>query len=222
MIFSSLLSRLPGIVHGFGTQADVQLPEGIVLSKQVHGTAVHLASKPGQMVESECDIVMTGHVGIPVAIKTADCLSVLMVEPEAGLVAAVHAGWKGTLARVSQVAIEKIRSMGGDPEKIHAAMGPSMKAHCYEVASDVEGPFRKEFPVWPQILKVLDDTGRKWLLDVPETNRQQMMASGVLSENIDHIDLCTYCRPELFYSYRREGETAGRMISFIQLTSDAK
>lgn len=214
MISSPLLTMIPDTLHVFGTRDDIFLPPGIVTVRQVHGVNILFAKEPGQSDEEGYDIVITDRPGIPVSVRTADCLPVLIVEPDRKLLAAVHAGWKGTLTRASQVAISKLRALGGDSQKMRAAMGPSMGARCYEVDEDVADPFRKEFPKWPRILKSSDS---KWLLNVPETNRLQLLEMGLKPENIDHIDLCTHCRTDLFHSYRRDGEKAGRMVNWLKI-----
>jgi hypothetical protein len=215
MIASSLLTTILSIHHGFGTKNDSHFPAGLVTARQTHGTDILFAEKPNQNGEAGFDIVMTDKPGVPVAIKTADCGSILMVDPDRKIIAAVHAGWKGTLAKVVEKAVLALVKKGAKAERLVVAMGPSMGPRCYEVDEDVASQFRKEFPNYPQILK--KQKGTKSLLDIPETNRLELIRLGVPPERIDHIDLCTHCRPDLFHSYRRDNEAAGRMISFIQL-----
>ncbi len=202
-------------MHSFGTRESHHVPEGVVTVKQVHGTDIFFAESSQHSSEPQgYDIVMTSEKNISVAVKTADCLPLLVVDPKNSLVAAVHAGWKGTLARVTQVAIQEFVKRGSRAEDLFVAMGPSMGAHCYEVEADVAGPFKKEFSWSEKILKRQSET--KWLLDIPQANRIQLEELGVPSERIDHIDLCTHCHPNLFYSCRREGPATGRMVSFGQ------
>lgn len=215
MIQSPLLTKLDRTMHGFATKPDTEFPEPVITSKQVHGVEIHIAQGNEKNLDG-FDIIMTEKPGVSVAIRTADCLPVLLVEPERRIVAAVHAGWRGTLARVSEKAVKKILSLGGHADRILAVMGPSMGKDCYEVEADVANPFRQKFPDWwTEILTPVSHT--KWLLNVPETNRLQLLAAGLRPENIDHIDLCTHCREDLFHSYRRDGEAAGRMVNFIRL-----
>lgn len=215
MLKSPLLEKIPGIRHGFGTRSDPR-PENVVTVQQVHGVKIlETVSVPDGEPEGY-DIVLTDLPGLAVAVKTADCLPILMVEPKARLVAAVHAGWKGTLARVSQAAIQRIVERGGRSENLVCAMGPNMTAGCLEVEADVVQDFEKEFAGWP-VLKRISET--KWLLDVALTNCLQLRETGIPEHCIDRIDLCTHCRPDLFWSYRRDGEKAGRMVSFIALTA---
>jgi hypothetical protein len=215
MISSPLLTTVLSINHGFGTRNDSHFPAGLVTARQTHGTEILFATTPNQNGEAGFDIVMTDKPGIPVAIKTADCLPLLIVDPDKKIVAAVHAGWKGTLAKVVEKAVLALVKKGAKAERLVVAMGPSMGHLCYEIDEDVASLFRKEFPLYPQILK--KQKGTKSLLDIPETNRLELIRLGVPPERIDQIDLCTHCRPELFHSYRRDNEAAGRMISFIEL-----
>jgi YfiH family protein len=213
MITSRLLQKIPGIAHGFGTISDPR-PADAVTVKQVHGVAI---LEPETVLNREpegYDTVLTDRPGIAVAVKTADCQPILIVEPAKKIVAAVHAGWKGTLLRTTQAAIRRIEEKGGKAENLVCALGPNMAGRCFEVEADVAHDFEREFPGWP-ILKKVSET--KWLLDVAEANHLQLKESGVADARMDLIDLCTHCRPDLFWSYRRDGEKAGRMVSFIRL-----
>ncbi len=210
---SQLLEKVPGILHEFGTRSDPR-PLKVVTVQQVHGNNIFMATKAVKKEPEGYDIIVTDQPGVGVAVKTADCLPILLVEPEARIVAAVHAGWKGTLIRVVEKAVERIEEMGGEPRNLLAALGPNMVGACFEVEEDVKKSFEREFLDWP-ILKKKND--KKWLLDVAETNRLQLLELGIKSSQIDRIDLCTHCRADLFWSYRRDGEKAGRMINFIQM-----
>jgi purine-nucleoside/S-methyl-5'-thioadenosine phosphorylase / adenosine deaminase len=213
MIESSLLKRVPGIAHGFGSIAD-ERPVNVVTVKQVHGVRI---LEPEEVPAEELDgydTVLTDRPGIAVAVKTADCQPILLVEPEKRIVAAVHAGWKGTRSRVVQVAVRRIVEKGGKVENLVCSLGPNMRAECFEVEADVANDFESEFPGWPLLTRKSED---KWLLDVSEANRRQLIEMSVPEAHIDRINLCTHCHPDLFWSYRRDGEAAGRMVSFIRL-----
>lgn len=213
MIHSSLLQSVPGLEHGFGTIADAR-PEPVVTVKQVHGVAI-LEPDAVPLREPEgYDTVLTDRLGLAVAVKTADCLPVLVVEPKKKIIAAIHAGWKGTLQRATQVALRRIEDKGGDLKSLLCALGPNMVGECFEVGEDVKRDFEKEFPGWPILKQKSPD---KWLLDVSLTNKLQLEEMGVTADRMDRIDLCTHCRPDLFWSYRRDAEAAGRMINFIKL-----
>jgi len=214
MIYSDLLSQIPGIRHGFGTRNDTELPKNLVTAKQVHEASIlHVTATPSSEPQG-FDILVTDQKGIAIAVKTADCLPILMVEPKAELVAAVHAGWRGTVARVVEKAVATLCSLGGRMENLRVSLGPNMKGSCYEVEQDVVSVIEKEFRGWP-VLTRKNET--KWLLDVAQINQKQLQGMGLLAEQIEHRNLCTHCQTELFYSYRRERERAGRMINYIQI-----
>ena len=213
MITSPLLSAETKILHAFGTRGDRNLPSKIVTVEQVHGTEVldveeYVEGKEGY------DILITDKPGIAIGIKSADCQPILLVEPKAGIIAAVHSGWRGTLKSAVGKAVRKIEKRGGVIENILASLGPCIGQCCCEIGPDVAVEFETCFPEWPQILKKISES--QWRLNLTETNRQHLLGKGLNPAKIDTIDICTHCRPDLFHSYRRDGEKAGRMISFIQ------
>jgi YfiH family protein len=215
MISSPLLSTFSNVMHAFGTRNSGILPIGLVTAQQVHGTEVLFVHGTEKGEHKGFDILMTDKKGIAVGVKTADCLPILMVEPNRGLVAAVHAGWRGTAARVVEKAVQKIALLGGRVENLAVSLGPCIGGLCYEVEKDVVGKFQKEFSDWPEFFRRKSEM--KWLLNLAEANRRQLLLMGIKPERIDKIDLCTHCRPDLFHSWRREGERAGRAVSFVQL-----
>ena len=192
------------------------MPAGVVTTKQVHGIEIlQIPPDPPFSKGGGFDILITDRPGIAVAVKTADCLPILMVEPRLGVVAAIHAGWRGTVARVAEKAVERLLVLGGRIENLVVAFGPNMASSCYEVEGEVAGSFEKEFPGWPLLTRKND---QKWLLDVAGVNLRQLSELGLSSTKIDRIDLCTHCRTDLFHSHRRDGAKAGRMVNFIRLT----
>ncbi len=214
MIQSPLFLTLPQISHAFVTRADSPFPAvtaRTVTAKQVHGTSPLFVTEVPKVRPHGYDILITGTYGISVAVETADCLPILLAEPEAGLVAAVHAGWRGTADRIAEKAVAQMVKRGASADRIVAALGPSIGGNCYEVEQDVASRFGD----FPEALKRKSE--KKWLLDLAEANRRQLICSGLSPERIDRIDLCTHCRPDLFHSYRRDGEKTGRMTSFIKL-----
>lgn len=215
MISSPLLGAIASIAHSFGTRGPEVLPIHLVTATQVHGTEVHFVRQVEKAVGKGFDILITDRKGIAVGVRTADCLPILIAEPVRGLVAAVHAGWRGTLARVAEKAVQKILSLGGRIENLVVSLGPCIGGRCYEVEKDVAYAFQRDFPDWPEFLKVKSPV--KWLLDLASSNRRQLVQVGLKPERIDRIDLCTHCRSDLFFSHRRDGSKAGRMITFIQL-----
>ncbi len=212
---SRLLESLPTIRHGFGERGDTP-PAGIVMLRQTHGTDILMVETGRESGEAGFDIVITRQPHIPIGIKTADCQSLLAVDPEAKIIAAIHAGWKGTLQRATEVAIRRMVSLGAKPERLCVALGPSMLRSCYEVERDVAAQFQKEFHDWPDILEKKTDV--KWRLDVALANRRQLLRMGISPQNIEHLERCTHCYSDRFESFRRDGEKSGRMVSWIRIT----
>jgi polyphenol oxidase len=218
------LEAVPGLVHGFeqrlgpagwedreaGRRRVASAVSGVGrlhLLKQVHGSAVHAAPWEGR---PEGDAGLAEGAGDVLGIETADCLPVLLVDPARRVVAAAHAGWRGTVAEVARRAVESLARGGSRLPDIVAALGPGIGPCCYEVGEEVREAFGPAgdgcFRPGPR--------GRPHL-DVPEANRRQLLASGLSRDNIHSLDECTYCLPDLYHSYRREGRGAGRMINFI-------
>jgi polyphenol oxidase len=135
---------------------------------------------------------------------------VLLVDPKRHLVAAAHAGWRGTAAGVASVAVDALVARGSRPEDLVAALGPGIGPCCYEVGDEVRaafGPSRAAF-FRP------GPNGRPHL-DLRGANARQLVAEGLRPEALHHVADCTRCRADLYHSYRRQGKGAGRMISFV-------
>jgi YfiH family protein len=195
------LDALPWLVHGFGTRlASVSAVYGnLATLRQVHSAiCVQASGRAG--VLGEGDALLENRPGSVVAVKTADCLPILLVDEGHGAVAAVHAGWRGTVAGIAQRAVEAMhREFGARPGELHAAIGPGIGKCCYEVGPEVAAQFGQQ--------------GRAHV-DLAAANRQQLMDAGVTPERIYASNLCTMCRCEEFHSFRRDKEAAGRLYSF--------
>jgi len=158
----------------------------------------------------EADAAVTASPGLLLGIQTADCLPVLLVDPERRAVAAVHAGWRGTVQRVAREAVHALEAQGSRASDLVAALGPGIGACCYEVGDDVRDAFG------PAGAPFFRTTPKGTLhLDVRAANVRQLEEAGVRSESIYHVPECTYCLPGAYHSYRRDGKGAGRMISFV-------
>jgi polyphenol oxidase len=186
---------------------------------QVHGTDVRIvsATSDAQNNDVRCDILTTDAANILLGVKTADCVPVLLGDARRGVCAAVHAGWRGTLASIVARALETMRAeFGTEARDVRAAVGPAARACCYEVGPEVVAAFREKFPRADSFFKHTRDGHA--LADIQEANRQQLIAAGVEAHRIHTLPLCTICRPELFFSYRRDkklyGRT-GRLLSVI-------
>lgn len=197
----SELDALPWLVHGFGTRlADVPgLFPRLALLKQIHSADCIVASGRTGLI-GKGDALLEDADGGVVAVKTADCIPVLLADEEHRAVAAVHAGWRGTAAGIVGRAVREMgERFGSRPAAIHAAIGPGIGKCCYEVG--------------PEVAEQFGESGRVHL-DLPEQNRRQLRDAGVTAERIYASNLCTQCRPEEFHSFRRDREAAGRLFSF--------
>lgn len=177
------------------------------LLRQVHGSTVHTAPWDGT---PEGDAAVAADVGVLLGIETADCLPVLLVDPVRRAVGAAHAGWRGTVARVAPAAVAAMAAAGSRPSDLLAALGPSIGACCYEVGPDVEAAFGPEGASFFRPGR----HGARPHLDVRAANRAQLLAAGLRADRIHDVSDCTYCTPG-YFSYRRDGKGAGRMINFI-------
>jgi len=179
----------------------------LLLLKQVHGRALVQAPWEGR---PEADAALALTPGLLLGIETADCLPVLVVDPGRRRVAAAHAGWRGTAAQVAREAVRALVAQGAEPGELQAALGPGIGPCCYEVGDDVRSAFGAAgapfFRPGPR--------GRDHL-DVRAANRAQLLAEGLSPQNIAVVDECTFCRPDLYHSYRRDGKASGRMINFV-------
>lgn len=187
----------------------VDRPERVVFPKQVHGDGVWVADENSAKERGtfQADAVVTNLAGLPVAVRTADCLPVLIFSPQARAVAAVHAGWKSTQMRIVIKTVGTLRSLyGADPGGLKVVFGPCIRLSSYAVGEE----FRGFFPGSVQELN-----GRL-CFDLAGENRRQMVSAGVLAGNIQDCGLDTVTRKEL-HSFRRDGERSGRMISVIMM-----
>jgi len=217
---SPLLEGVKGLVHGFGlrfpgpraaareaAQAALAQAGDVFFLRQVHGCAV---VTPPWAEPPDADASVTGRPGTLLAIETADCLPVLIVDPLNRRVAAAHAGWRGTVAGVTRSAVRALLDSGSNAADLLVALGPSIGPCCYEVGPDVEAAFGPSGVGF----FVAGTTDRKHL-DVAAANLAQLVEAGIDPSRIDRVSHCTRCRGDLFFSYRRDGAHAGRMISVV-------
>jgi YfiH family protein len=197
----SELDAFPWLVHGFGTRLS-DIPAAfahLATLKQIHSSSCVAAN--GRMgILGDGDALLEDHPGSVVAVKTADCIPVLLIDERRHAVAAVHAGWRGTAAGIVQNAVAAMgRRFETRPEDLHGAIGPGIGKCCYEVGPEVAAHFGGQ--------------GRGHI-DLTEANRRQLVDAGVTPQRIYASNLCTMCRPEEFDSFRRDKDAAGRMYSF--------
>lgn len=157
-----------------------------------------------------CDALTTATPGILVGIKTADCVPVLLADASRGACAAVHAGWRGTASSIVAHTLGRMATeFGTQAADISAAIGPAANACCYEVGSEVIEAFREKFTNASDLFTETREGHA--LVDLQRANREQLIAAGVPLRQIHTAPLCTMCRTDQFFSYRREKRTHGRV-----------
>ena len=223
-------------------QAAVGAPDlQLVSLLQFHSDAIlHFETAPTE--PSRGDASVTKSAGLLLAVQTADCVPILLVDPKNRAVAAVHAGWRGTLARIVEKTIGRMQmQFGSEAADLLAAIGPAIGGCCYEVGTEVAAAFSGQFANASEFfdeLRTGDEPNplqwlnmmppghqpppKKVLLDLRKANRTQLEAAGVLAANIFVSDLCTGCRRDLLFSYRKEGAQSGRMMSVIGIRTKEK
>jgi polyphenol oxidase len=176
-----------------------------------------LMAAAGKGERPEADILVSDDPAVALAIQVADCVPLLMAHRRSGAVAAVHAGWRGTVARAAEAAVEVLRrEFRAAPEDLVVAHGPSIGACCYEVGPDLvdafeAGGFRAQVDRWFS----RDEAGR-FRLDLWTASRDQLLAAGVRADDIHQSGLCTASHPQWFASYRRDGSGTGRIAAVIR------
>lgn len=203
---SSLLDSLnredPWLEHGFGTRYAELDQSSMASLKQIHSNRCLEAQKTGSAGEG--DALITRMSSLSVSVRTADCFPILLADPETRAVSAIHAGWRGTAAGIVGSTLARMHSEFGTTSKnVRAAIGPGIGACCYEVGAEVAHQF---------------GTGLIGShLDLAAENRSQLIAAGLDMAHIQAVGGCTSCNPAQFFSWRRDRDPNGRMISFIRV-----
>jgi purine-nucleoside/S-methyl-5'-thioadenosine phosphorylase / adenosine deaminase len=187
--------------------------------KQVHGTealVVDRALATTDRFVGGWDALVTDQPGIMVAVRTADCVPILIQDPKRQVVAAVHAGWRGAVAGIVPKTLALLESrFGSRLEHVRISIGPSAGVCCYEVDEPVLDRLYQGFPDWNKVVRA--GRGGKAHLDLKALVKEQARALGATPKSITTVNLCTICHEDLFFSYRREGKVNGTMVSAIGL-----
>jgi YfiH family protein len=218
-----VLDEIPFLLYGFGKKG-LSLgrlrrawPEFHIASlKQVHSDrVVFLQDTPPS--PPRADGAVTDRPLLFLIVKTADCLPLLLADPEKGTVAAVHCGWRGTARGIAGKAVRLLQQRCGcDPRSLRAGLGPCIGPSCYEVGEDVRQAFlRGSLPL--DVFKPAPAGRGKYFLDLAAANIFQLKRAGLQEPHIDLCGLCTHCRPDLC-SYRRDPIQTSRAINFIGFT----
>jgi hypothetical protein len=196
------------------------LPPHLLLTvQQVHGSDLLIVNEPNldlsHFLKVECDAIVTNQPGVMIGILVADCFPVLLHDPDKGVGAAVHVGWRGAAAGIIDKTIRSLKTeFGCRPESLRAAIGPGIGAHRYEVDRPVRDAFREGSGHWDAISNEV--ALGKWNLDLRESCRLQLQDAGVGSIEAAEEDTC--CHRELFFSYRRDQGQTGRQLGFLLLS----
>jgi len=194
--------------------------------RQVHSNRSVTATQIAEETIAEADGLMTGQAGVLLGIQTADCIPVLVADPVRRAVAAFHAGWRGTVARIVELGVSRMKQeFGSNPEDLIAAIGPGIEPCCYTVGVEVLDRFTEGFSYASELFsqEVTNPESRPdgsnihldLRVNLKEANRRQLMAAGVAADAITTLGGCTACQPDHFYSHRASGGHAGRMMAVI-------
>ena len=212
-------------------------PAQLVTLRQIHSDLIHAVSDiPAEPITG--DGLITDTPGLVLAVQTADCLPVILVDPKRKAVGVCHAGWRGTLRRIVEKGVGEIRrNFGSEPKNLQAAIGPGIHQCCFEIGPEVRVQFEAQFAYADKLfreIKELDPVREKYpmlfltarapghselpvklFLDLVEANRRQLLDAGVAAKNIYTSPLCTGCRTDLLFSYRKERGVTGRMMAAV-------
>ena len=209
----------------------------LVTLRQVHSDLIHAVAAASARPEAG-DGLISNTPGLLLAVQTADCLPVVLVDPKRKAVGVFHAGWRGTLKRIVEKGVgEMRRTFGSDPKNLQAAIGPGIQRCCFEVGPEVRPQFESQFAYAGKLfreIKELDPVREKYpmlfltarapghselpvqtFLDLVEANRLQLQDAGLAARNIHVSPLCTGCRTDLLFSYRKEKGVTGRMMAVV-------
>jgi YfiH family protein len=192
-------------------------PERLLSLHQTHSSEVVAAGPEGWTERPRADAAVSTASGIALGILTADCAPVLLHEPEAGVIGAAHAGWRGALEGVLEATVAAMVKLGARPEAIRAAIGPTISQRAYEVGPEFLDRFLAEEAGYDRFF--VPGAGDRLRFDLPRFVLQRLREAGV--EQAAWIGTCTYSEPERFFSYRRSTQAGepdyGRLISAIRL-----
>jgi polyphenol oxidase len=260
---ASPLKKLPWLVHAFSTRASGNLgftkdasrrtiernratfiktltkgkPWPLVTLRQIHSDLIHcVTGVPSHQLAG--DGLITRTPGLLLAIQTADCLPVILVDAKRHAIGVFHAGWRGTVQRIVEKGVGEMRRyFGTQPRDIQATIGPGVHNCCYQVGQEVRDRFESQFAYasdlfhetkesdevherYPLLFLTARAPGhsedvlpKKIFLDLVEANRRQLIDTGVPAKHITTSPHCTSCRTDLLFSYRKEKDAAGRLLA---------
>jgi polyphenol oxidase len=193
-------------------------PGQFAFPRQTHSDHIEVIDViNGSPAIADTDALITNKPGLFMCVQTADCVPVLLFDTQKKVVAAIHAGWRGTVSKIARKTVQKMsETYNCNPDDIVAGIGPSIHMHAYEVGPEVIEAVRTNFAHPDYLLKPSLKSGHAYF-DLWEANKSLLIDAGIPEENIEVMGLCTFEHPELFYSARRDGADTGRMVSAIKL-----
>lgn len=235
-VYSPVLNDLPGIQHASTTRefsaglakgtgrldemlltcSLIEMPNAcLALGEQKHTANIAIVDKATfhgrrHYTFPETDALVTDLPGAVLAIQTADCTPVFLVDPNARVIGLIHAGWRGTHSRITEKTVAKMKSLGANPDDITAWIGPLASVCCYEVSTELIESFLREFPTLSE--ELLRDERK---LNLSNINIAQLERAGLNADNIFDSGICTIHQSDQFFSYRADNGTTGRIISAL-------
>ncbi len=204
--FANVLKTPPGLP--FSGEGHM----GIVRMHQVHSSNVRwVTEKDGGNKIEEADGLLNSDAGVFLSVVIADCVPVLLYDPEKKVVGAVHAGWRGVYKEIIKQAVGEMVEKGSNPANIIVGIGPSIGACCYDVTEEHAEMFTTKFPQWDFVIK----REGKLFLDLPLLVKYQLLSVGILDTTIEESEICTSDSPADLFSCRREGKEFGEFVGVI-------
>jgi len=214
--FSYLAGDSPRAVQANWQRLQAGFPPRVefVQVHQVHGNRVHLVDADSRGVTAVADGMVTAVPNMILGILTADCVPILLIDEQAKVAGALHAGWRGVMANIATAGVSAMVSIGAQPQRIRAALGPAIGACCFEV--DIELARRFEAEIAEAGRHVYRANRRKAFMDLKGLVRDQLMRAGLGADSIMNIAVCTRCSSGRYFSRRSaNGGTTGLQLSFI-------
>lgn len=202
---ADVAENLTRLARSFGVESSA-----LITARQVHGVTVLEAKGQGGL--GDADAVFTATAGLLVGVRTADCLPILVEDPHSGMVAAVHAGWRGVIGEIVVRAIEQLEARGATRSELRVALGPAIQACCFEVDGDLPAKFSAAFG--EGVLRPQPGKARVHL-DLGWAVMRSLERAGVPASHVDVLPHCTRC-DQRFFSHRRDHGVTGRQLSLIQ------
>jgi YfiH family protein len=186
--------------------------DNMIYMNQIHGSDVVVVNEMLPDVPT-CDAMVTNLPNLALCVLTADCIPIILVDNKNNAIAAVHAGWRGTVQKIVAKTVETMQQQyDSKPDNIYAYMGPGIQPCCYQVGDEVYEAVRQSIPNFETVIQ---STSKSYRLDLQAANRQVLMALGVEDQNI-HLDkTCVCCQNQTYFSYRADNGQTGRMAMSV-------